>query len=77
MHEEANAEHMDADSESSVDEESIDGPCPPAHPGNAAEDPAVGGFVEGSAFMERPQENQLKSAARQIRTLRFLSIATP
>ena len=66
MHEEANAEHMDADSESSVDEESIDGPCPPAHPGNAAEDPAVGGFVEGSAFMERPQENQLKSAARQI-----------
>ena len=66
MHEEANSEHMDADSESSVENESIDGPCPPAHPVNAAEDPAVGGFVEGSAFMERPQENQLKSAAQQI-----------
>ena len=66
MHEEANSEHMGADSESSVDDESIDGPCPSAHPVNAAEGPAAGGFVEGSALMERPQENQLKSAARQI-----------
>ena len=65
MHEEANSEHMDTDSESSVHDESID--CPPAHPVNM-EDPVIGRFMERSAlkFMESVQENQLKSAAQQI-----------
>ena len=47
MHEEANPEHMDTDSENSVvdesEDESID--CPPAHPVNT-EDPVIGGFME-------------------------------
>ena len=70
MHEEANPEHMDTDSENSVVDESID--CPPAHPVNT-EDPVIGGFMEetrlkalASAFMGRVQDNELKSVAQQI-----------
>ena len=73
MHEEANSEHTDTDSESSVDDESID--CPPAHPVNM-EDPVIGGFMEGSAFMERVQENQLKSSA-QLTQERSAFLALP
>ena len=74
MHEEANPEHMDTDSENSVvdesEDESID--CPPAHPVNT-EDPVIAGFMEetklkalASAFMENVPDNQLKSVAPLI-----------
>ena len=60
MHEEANPEHMDTDSENSVVDESEDKSiyCPPATPVNR-EDPVLGGFMQetklkqlASAFME-------------------------